>query len=115
MILRISFIIICGIILPLRAEEVFVYDDHGKRDPFAPLVNPNGAVVVYDTDLSLADLNLEGIVADTGGNNIAIINGKIVKVSDKVGPYVVVSIAVDHVKLSKEEEYFTLKLKKGGM
>ena len=42
------------------AQEAFVYDDHGKRDPFVPLVSSAGMVVTYDEDLSVNDLVLEG-------------------------------------------------------
>ncbi|MBF0570775.1 MAG: hypothetical protein HQL12_02765 [Candidatus Omnitrophica bacterium] len=94
------------------AQQSFVYDDHGKRDPFVPLVSSAGMVVTYDEDLSVNDLVLEGIVADASGNNIAIVNGKIVKARDQVGSYVVDVIAVDHVEFLKGTERFILKLKK---
>ncbi len=94
------------------AQGVFVYDDHGKRDPFMPLVSSDGLVVSYDEDLSVNDLVLEGIVADASGNNAAIVNGKIVKINDRIGPYVVDSIAVDHVEFLKAGERFVLKIKK---
>ncbi len=95
-------------------EEPFIYDDHGKRDPFGALVNNSGAVIIYDTGLSVGDLTLEGIIADAAGNNLAIVNGRIVKASDKVGPYTVTLISKDHIELSKGQEYFMLTLKKGG-
>ena len=92
----------------------FVYDDHGRRDPFGPLVTSVGEVVVSDTDLTAADMNVQGLVVDPQGNNLAIINGKIVKAGDHVGPYKVDAVAVDHVELLKEQEHITLRLKKGG-
>jgi hypothetical protein len=97
------------------AQEAFVYDDHGKRDPLVPLVSSAGMVVTYDEDLSVNDLVLEGIVADASGDNAAIVNGKVVKTHDQIGPYVVDSIAVDHVEFLKGTDRFILKLKKGGM
>jgi hypothetical protein len=100
---------------PVYAQEAFVYDDHGKRDPFVPLVSSAGMVVTYDEDLSVNDLVLEGIVADATGNNAAIVNGKVVKVHDEIGPYVVDVIAIDHVEFLKGTQRFILKLKKGGM
>src|SRR5471030_1931764 len=83
------------------AQEAFVYDDHGKRDPFVPLVSSTGMVVTYDEDLSVNDLVLEGIVADASGNNVAIVNGKVVKAHDQIGPYLVDVITVDHVEFLK--------------
>ena len=92
----------------------FVYDDHGKHDPFWPLVTPGGAVITYDADLTINDMTLEGVLADAGGKNLAIVNGKVVKVSDWIGSYQVGTITRDHVELRKGQEQFTLKLKKGG-
>ena len=94
------------------AQGAFVYDDHGKRDPFVPLVSSSGMVVTYDEDLSVNDLVLEGIVADASGNNAAIVNGKVVRAHDQVGPYRVDLIAVDHVELLKGTERFILRVKK---
>ena len=94
------------------AQEAFVYNDHGKRDPFLPLVSKDGLVITYDEDLQVNDLALEGIVADASGNNAAIVNGKIVKSHDQIGPYVVDLIAVDHVEFLKGAERFILKIKR---
>ena len=91
-----------------------MYDDHGRRDPFVPLVSSAGMVVTYDEDLAVNDLVLEGIAADASGNNAAIVNGKFVKVHDQIGPYVVETIAIDHVEFLKGNERFVLKLKKVG-
>jgi len=96
------------------AQGAFVYDDHGKRDPFVPLVSSAGMVVTYDEDLAVNDLVLEGIVTGASGDNVAIVNGKVVKPHDQVGPYIVDTIAVDHVEFLKGLEKFVLKLKKGG-
>ena len=96
-------------------QEAFVYNDHAKRDPFVPLVSSAGMVVTYDEDLSVNDLSLEGIVADDSGNNVAIVNGKMVKSHDQIGPYIVDVIAVDHVEFLKGTERFILKIKKGAM
>ena len=109
------FVLILLFANSVYAQETFVYDDHGKRDPFVPLVSSAGMVVTYDEDLSVNDLVLEGIVADASGNNAAIVNGKVVKAHDQIGPYVVDVIAVDHVEFLKGTERFILKLKKGGM
>jgi hypothetical protein len=99
----------------LYAQGNFVYDDHGKRDPFVPLVSSSGMVVTYDEDLSVTDLVLEGIVSDASGNNAAIVNGKVVKAHDVIGPYVVDIIAKDHVEFLKGSERFILKLKRGAL
>ena len=89
-----------------------MYDDHGKRDPFVPLVSSAGMVVTYDEDLSVNDLILEGIVTGASGDNAAIVNGKVVKPHDQIGPYVVETIAVDHVEFLKGTERFILRIKR---
>jgi butyrate kinase len=99
------------------SAQGFVYDDHGKRDPFVSLVSKSGMLVSYDADLAVNDLTLEGIVADTQGNNaanVAVVNGHVVRVGDHIGPYVVDVITLDHVEFLKGAQRFTLGLKKGG-
>ena len=90
----------------------FVYNDHGKPDPFWPLVNSSGALMHYDDDLSSADLLLEGIVTGQEGKNFAIVNGKVVKANDKIGSYIIEKIENDKVILIKGEERVILNLKK---
>ncbi|MBI3314966.1 MAG: hypothetical protein HYZ86_03375 [Candidatus Omnitrophica bacterium] len=92
----------------------FVYDDHGRRDPFMPQVSAAGAVITYEADLTAGDMVLEGIVADAQGNNVAVINGKIVKQGDRIGLYAVAAVRPDDVELVKDDQRFTVKLKKGG-
>ena len=98
--------------IAVAQEDVFVYDAHGKYDPFWPLVAPNGSIISYDQKLMAADLFLEGIVVGAQGSNIAIINGKIVKENDGIGDYRVRAIADDYVELFKGDEKFVLTLKK---
>ncbi len=96
------------------AEDVFVYDPHDKHDPFNPLVTSTGSVQIYDSDLTVSDMTLEGILEDPGGNSAVIINGKVLKVGDPIGAYQVQSVASDHVILLKDGQGFTLNIKKGG-
>ena len=93
-------------------EKPFVYDSHGRRDPFWRLVSPSGAVLNYDSDLQLSDMALDGIISDPSGKNLAIINSVIVKIDDKIGLYVVSEVDQDKVILTKDGEIFVLKLKK---
>src|SRR5580698_7603988 len=98
------FVLILFFANSVYAQESFVYDDHGKRDPFVPLVSSSGLVITYDEDLSVSDLALEGMVADPSVENVAIIDGKILKVNDHIGPYVIDAIALDHVEFLKGTE-----------
>ena len=93
-------------------EADFVYDGHDKRDPFWPLVSPGGAIVNYENDLTISDMVLEGIIAGSGDNNLAMINGLVVQQGDKVGLFMIEKIEKDQVVLRKGEETAILKLKK---
>ena len=110
-----AVMLLAGLALAWAQPENFVYDEHGKRDPFAPLVGPGGAMISYDSEMTVADLNLQGILADAQGQNLAIINGKVVKVADLIGGYEVGEIGADEVDLVKGQQHFLIKLKKGGM
>ncbi len=108
---NILFIAFMFIATAVSAEEsVFTYNDHGKRDPFWILVNSGGAVLNYDTDYLIADLTLEGITMGANGDNVAIINGRVVKINDTIGQYIVSKVNKDSVTLTKGQETFELKL-----
>ncbi len=91
-------------------EKPFVYDDHGYRDPFWQLVTPSGMIMNYEKNLSILDLTLEGIMAGKGNNNLAIINGQVVKKNGHIGQFLVVEINKDSVILAQDEQRFELKL-----
>ena len=90
----------------------FVYKDEGKRDPLWPLVGSTGNVITYDSDFMIADLVLEGVMSDGGNSGIAMINGKILGINDKIGQFVIVQINTNEVVLQKGDQRFTLRLKK---
>ena len=94
--------------------RVFIYEEHNKRDPLWPLVSEKGAILNYDTNYAISDLELEGIVVGDNNKNLAIINGKIVATGDKLGEFGVEKITQDIVVLVQGNERFELKLKKEG-
>ena len=63
----------------LGTEDTVVYDPHGKRDPFVPLVtlssrDASGLIGIESAD----DLKMEGIVYDPKGSAV-IVNGSVLK------------------------------------
>ena len=96
-----------------QENKPFIYQDNGKKDPLGPLVSSNGVLISYDTEITSADITLEGVVTDAQGNNLAILNGKIVKRGDKVLSYEVGDISVNDVDLIKGQEHLRIKIKKG--
>ena len=97
----------------VEKKEDFVYDDHGKRDPLWELVTPQGVINKYDAELEINDLMLEGTMLDTQSGSLAIINGQILKINDKIGPYTVANIETNTVILIRDNQKYQLKLKKG--
>ena len=93
--------------------EFFVYDDKGLRDPLWPLVSGAGIIQNYGMELILADLTLEGIVSTDEQGGMAIINGKVVRVGDRVGQYVVNSIQNEKVIFMDGDQKLELRLQKG--
>ena len=93
-------------------EPPFVYQAHGKRAPFWKLVTPSGAVMNYDTDISISDMLLEGIIVGPEGSNLAIVNNMVVKPNDRIGSFIVEKIEKDKVFLRNGDKSFVLKLKK---
>ncbi|MFH0754889.1 MAG: hypothetical protein V2A70_10020 [Candidatus Omnitrophota bacterium] len=98
--------------LVVAADEVsLVYDVHGARDPFLPLVTSAGTIITYDTNLLVAEMALEGIV-EGSGSRVAIINGNLMEVGQMIGLYKVVQIESDGVILLKDGQTSVLQLKK---
>lgn len=93
-------------------QDAFVYDDHGKRDPVWPLVSSSGSIINYDKEFQASDLKIEGIMLGVNGQNLAIINGQIVKKGDQIGSLVIVEIGKNTVALKQGEQKFALKLNK---
>ena len=93
-------------------DAAFVYDDHGNRDPFWPLVSDNGSIVSYETDFTITDLVLEGIMAGAEGQHVAIINGRIVTTGDQLGNFTILDVQPEAVIIKKDNLKFELKLEK---
>ncbi len=117
MILRVLILISCIMLsvttLLANQNKNFVYDAKEKRDPFWPLVTSSGTILSYDEDLNYEDLIVEGIVYDSAGNSLAIINGKIFKTGSKITGYLISQIEENRVILIKDNKEFILNLRKG--
>ncbi len=111
LILALMFMGILAASAALAEESTFIYDPHGARDPFLPLVTQGGAIITYETEFAVSEMALEGIVAD-GSGRIAIINGNIVEQGKMIGLYTVQAIEADRVILLKDGQTSVLQLKK---
>lgn len=110
-----SFILFTSIhITVVRAEEEFVYDSKGKRDPFVPLIGE--AYVLSDAeDLELSELILEGVIFDPASTSFVLINGKTLEEGHVIGGFVIVRIFEDGVVVEKADSQHTLRIKTLGM
>lgn len=96
------------------SQEEFVYDAKGRRNPFIPLVTPEGRLLKLDKQntASSGGLALEGIIYDKLGRSFAIVNTSVVGVGDSVGDYQVLRILEDRVILIKDGEPLEIELVK---
>jgi len=107
-----ALILTAPYVIAAQEDRSFEYNDEGRRDPFWPLVSSSGVILNYDSEFLITDLALEGIMAGEDGENYAIINGRILKVSDAIGQFIVEAIDDDRIVLKKGRQKFELKLKK---
>ncbi|MGE0269004.1 MAG: hypothetical protein AB7S78_11180 [Candidatus Omnitrophota bacterium] len=110
-VLIVSILGACVISDAAEESAEYKYNDNGRRDPFWKLISSSGTINNYEADLMVSDLSLQGIMSGAAGN-IAMINGKIVKVDDKIGQFIITEITDDWVLLQKDQQVFKLKLKK---
>lgn len=98
--------------LDIIETQVFVYEEGSRRDPFWPLVTDSGTIISYDEqDLSASDMMLQGIL--TGANeNVAVINGRIVKPGDMVGAFRIEAVMPTYVVLDNGQEKVEVYLRK---
>ena len=82
------------------AAQQKMYEAHGKRDPFVPLVtltmksSASGLLGVENID----DLSVEGVVYDPGHGSIVIANGVILKEGEEFGSVKVLEVKPDGAK-----------------
>lgn len=93
------------------------YDAGGRRNPFAPLITPDGRLLQLETEETAGEpraLALEGIIYDKSGLSYAIVNGAVVKIGDSIGEYQVLRIEKHRVVFVKDGQPQTIELKEEG-
>lgn len=91
----------------------FAYDPHGKRDPLVPLIGVDKSapgVVPLAEAISIDDLKLQGIVAQTSGARKAVMNGEVVVEGFRAGELEIIKITKDSVSLTIGGREYTMKL-----
>ena len=93
------------------AEEAFIYESQGKRDPFVPLVGVNikSAGSLEDV-LSIEDVMLQGLAVDSAGKRAAIMNGEMIKEGATVGRVTVEKILPKKITILIGEDKYELDI-----
>jgi len=102
------------ILSPVFCQNEFVYDAKAKRNPFIPLVTPEGRLLKLDKNdaASSGGLAIEGIIYDKFGRSFAIVNTAVVGIGDSVGDYRVLRILENKVIFIKDGEPLEVELTK---
>jgi len=93
-------------------QQEFIYDSKDKRDPFIPLVTPDGRLLKLEPEEGAAELSLEGIIYDKNGLSYAVVNGEVVRIGEMVSGYQVLKIEDRKVVFIKEGQPQEIELKK---
>lgn len=96
------------------AQDEYVYDAKGERNPFMPLVTPEGRLIKVKQRSASGRLELEGIIYDKISMSFAIVNGTVVKIGDLIDGYQVLKIEEEKVVFIKDGQPFEVELKKEG-
>jgi|GEM_PF-2050739 len=94
-------------------QHVFVYNTHGKRDPFIPLISENKTIMAQAgwsfISSKLPELKIEGILFD-GINSLAIINDKIVTIGDNINNCKIASITREEIVIRYMDKEYSVKI-----
>ncbi|MFH1413240.1 MAG: hypothetical protein ABIG56_00105 [Candidatus Omnitrophota bacterium] len=97
-----------------NAEEGFLYNAQGKRNPFSPLVTSEGLLLKLDAPKSPSGLYLEGVIFDENGRSYAIVNTEVVMAGDMIDGYQLLKIEKNKVFFTKEGQITEILLEKEG-
>ena len=91
-----------------QQSQPFSYDAKGKCDPFVPLVRDGRITPCRFTPEGT--LVFHGVVWDSAGDSVALINDAEVRVGDPVEDYRVAEIRPDAVVLMRDQEVRMLRI-----
>jgi len=95
------------------AQQEFIYDAQGKRNPFIPLVSSDGRYLQLDQEQTAQkkeELVLEGIIYDKYGISYAVVGGEVVRIGDNIRDYQVLKIEKSKVVFIKDGQLKTVEI-----
>jgi type II secretory pathway component PulC len=114
---KLKIILICGLIMLIlmgwysyAAEKTFQYDSKGRRDPFIPLVGKGVKLLIPQGVKSIEGIILEGIIFDSQGDSLAIINGEIIKENEVISGFILKKIEKNSIILTRNGKNYTVNL-----
>ena len=112
----ILILIFLGSICLAYAQDDFIYQSKGKRNPFIPLVDKSGRLMKLEKEeeKGQSELSVDGIIYDKQGVSYALVNGKVVGTGDYVGEFRVLKIQDDKVSFLKDDQIKEVSINKEG-
>ncbi len=92
-------------------QEQYKYEASGQRNPFVPVISPDGRIIQLESEGKKDDVSLEGIIYDNKGLSYAIVNGQVIKVGDALGESRVLKIEKNKVVFIKDGQITEVVLK----
>ncbi len=94
------------------SDEPIKYEPVSARDPFIPLIGPDGQFNFGDVSESIAsNFSIEGIIYDPKGQSVVIIGGEVYNAGDVVQQSTILSILKDRVLFIENDEEKTVWLR----
>ena len=110
-ILALLFVVSISFSVIAHADGSYVYDSHGRRDPFVPLLGvTSGPLGSLEDIMGIEDVSLQGLAVDSAGRKVVVINGEMVTEGQTVGRLTVKKILKDEVILIIDYREYTLNL-----
>ena len=86
------------------AEE-FIYDSHGKRDPFV-----SAGEAYTGGGFGIGELRLEGVIVDAQGDSYALVNGEIVREGESLEGFLLKKVETNRAIFDKDGEVLEVVL-----
>lgn len=87
------------------------YDAGERRDPFTPLIGPDGILSLKGGSRKSSEFEIEGIMVDSGGDSAVIIGGEVYRAGETINDALIVQIFRDRILLAQEDEEKTIWLR----